>query len=895
MSFGGTTITTAATTRGRGGPLDEEEKYPSLDKLRDSTAIESTNSLDLNNGKSDVNDDDETTKRRKKKSILEECADVVLNSTRRDGDGNNNNDEKEVSELQIAYHVKRLAELAASPFLSSSGKKDVVFVVAGKGGDENNGHHHNHHHREENGAKKDDIISNKEKEEEEQNFRGIQTNEEADIVMAVFETIAERESALLRETCAESLGLLSRAFLAVDSIYEEKLLEIAFVLLEDDDPDVVSKTEKQFSVICENITRDSIDRMLIPHVINVMFKENDEQLRISSLNVMKNILIGSGHGISFVENCYHETNISSDKDLKTMDEMIGCLSSASKDESYRVRESFIHNAVEIATGLREIIPTIDEASKLSAIKAHLKALVDGFILLCEDENWAVRFNCVKSLHAMAKLSSDAAGEKSAGTDISTDTVLDLFEKLSNDVSKKVQLLTSCELGNIIASLLPGDVNEAKLSGMIQRYCETVREMSTNRSGTNAKDADVEQVRISCASYFGAMCEKLAPIGKWDDIVEAFRLLSSPPPPPPPSAIDEHANHSDPNWLLNSNAHKARLEIAKSLKTIVNSLPGSIVVRDICHVVETTFLNDSNDEVKMVTISQLHHLLQKKRESTSDESKCASSPPPPSPPPSSSLVGRSSSSIVNLLSSLAEDSSAYVSLSPLKSRKPAAADSVGSWRVRLELASALGNISNNMPPLQPQPSSLLSISLKLLKDPVNDVRKAASSMDSFYYVFNNSLPLLFSEPPTRSSSSRAEYKDASNAIESIIKMASSKVWTERRTFAECSGRALLALGEQEERIQKQDKKLLQMQSTLLTKLCFLVASDAVSSVRLAALEALIELISRDNSLASDPIILSSLKSDGNEDGVGLNAIVAEARARLSNVINEVSFSKITVSS
>ena len=894
MSFGGTTITTAATTRGRGGPLYEEEKYPSLDKLRDSTAIESTNSLDLNNGKSDVNDDDETTKRRKKKSILEECADVVLNSTRRDGDGNNNNDEKEVPELQIAYHVKRLAELAASPFLSSSsGKKDVVFVVAGKGGDENNGHHHHNHHHEENGAKKDDNISNKEEKEAEQNFRGIQTNEEADIVMAVFETIAERESALLRETCAESLGLLSRAFLAVDSIYEEKLLEIAFVLLEDDDPDVVSKTEKQFSVICENITKDCIDRMLIPHVIKVMFEENDEQLRISSLNVMKNILIGSGNGISFVENCYHETNISSDKDLKTMDEMIGCLSSASKDESYRVRESFVQNAVEIATGLREIIPTIDEASKLSAIKAHLKALVDGFILLCEDENWAVRFNCVKSLHAMAKLSSDAAGEKSAGTDISTDTVLDLFEKLSNDVSKKVQLLTSCELGNIIASLLPGDVNEAKLSGMIQQYCETVREMSTNRSGTNAKDADVEQVRISCASYFGAMCEKLAPMGKWDDIVEAFRLLSS--PPPTSSVMDEHTNNSEStNWLLNSNAHKARLEIAKSLQTIVNSLPGSIVVRDICHVVETTFLNDSNDEVKMVTISQLHHLLQKKRESTSDESKCASSPPPPSPPPSSSLVGRFSS-IVSLLSSLAEDSSAYVSLSPLKSRKPAAADSVGSWRVRLELASALGNISNNMPPLQPQPSSLLSISLKLLKDPVNDVRKAASSMDSFYYVFKNSLPLLFSEPPTRSSSSRAEYKDASNAIESIIKMASSKVWTERRTFAECSGRALLALGEQEERIQKQDKKLLQMQSTLLTKLCFLVASDAVSSVRLAALEALIELISRDNSLASDPIILSSLKSDGNEDGVGLNAIVTEARARLSNVINEVSFSKITVSS
>ena len=181
-----------------------------------------------------------------------------------------------------------------------------------------------------------------------------------------------------------------------------------------------------------------------------------------------------------------------------------------------------------------------------------------------------------------------------------------------------------------------------------------------------------------------MCEKLAPIGKWDDIVEAFRLLSSPPPPPPPSAIDEHANHSDPNWLLNSNAHKARLEIAKSLETIVNSLPGDIVVRDICPIVEATFLNDSNDEVKIVTISQLHHLLQKKcsammkNEGTSDENKNASSPPPPS-------SGRSAP-IVNLLSSLAEDSSAYVSLSPLKSRKPAAAAAV---RGKLESSTRIG--------------------------------------------------------------------------------------------------------------------------------------------------------------------------------------------------------------
>jgi len=869
--------------RGSPSSLHEEvvEKYPSFDTLRDSTAIESTNSLDLNKVLNTPNErgngGGEKKKGRKKQSILEECAEVVLNEGRRTRKNGTNEDRvdgsggyEEVPEPQIVYLVKKLAALAAAR--TRENDDDIRQTI--------NGHHQN-------GAS-NCIATQKQKrdfEDDDDEFNGIETDEEADIVMMVFETIAERESALLRETCAESLGLLSKAFLAVDSMYEEKLLETAFVLLEDDDPDVVKKTEEQFAVICENITKYSIDQVLIPHVINVMIKENDEQLRISSLNVLKNILVGTGNGISFVETCYcgggvnsSDENHSGDKDLKTMDEMIECFSNASQDENYRVRETFIQNAVEVAIRLKKIIPTVDEPKLSATIETHMKVLIDGIVLLCEDENWAVRFNCVKSLHALAKLSLYDT-EKSAITDINTDKVLDLFEKLSNDVSKKVKLMTSCELGNIIASLLPGNVNDAKLSGMIQRYCETVREMSMNRSSANAKDVDIEQIRISCASYFGAMCKKLAPMGKWDDIVEAFRLLSSRPLPSSP--IDEGTNNSDPNWLFNSNAHKARLEIAKSLETIANSLSGDDVVRDILPVVEATFLNDSNDEVKIVTISQLHHLLQKKcsvtmkNESTANESK--------------------NTSIRNLLSSLAEDSSSYVPLSPSRSRKPGAVatDSVGSWRVRLELASSLGNISNNMP-FQPQPSSLLSISLKLLKDPVNDVRKAASSMDSFYFVFKNSLPLLFSEPPTWSSSSRTEYKDASNAIESIIKMASSKVWTERRTFAECSGRALLALGKQEEKIQNQDKKLLQMQNTLLTKLCFLMTSDAVSSVRLAALEALAELISRDNSLADDSIVLSALKNDGNKDSVGSNAIVVEARTRLSNVINDVSFSKISVS-
>ena len=154
-----------------------------------------------------------------------------------------------------------------------------------------------------------------------------------------------------------------------------------------------------------------------------MIKENDEQLRISSLNVLKNILVGTGNGISFVETCYcgggvNSSDNSGDKDLKTMDEMIECFSNASQDENYRVRETFIQNAVEVAIRLKKIIPTVDEPKLSATIETHLKALIDGIVLLCEDENWAVRFNCVKSLHALAKLSLYDT-EKSAITDINT--------------------------------------------------------------------------------------------------------------------------------------------------------------------------------------------------------------------------------------------------------------------------------------------------------------------------------------------------------------------------------------------------------------------------------------------------------------------------------------------
>ena len=90
----------------------EEEKYPTLDELRDSTAIESTNSLDLVGLKQLKQQREEEEEKslplRKKRTILEECAESILNEARNHSDGQETNEE--VPEPQIVYHVKRLAE-----------------------------------------------------------------------------------------------------------------------------------------------------------------------------------------------------------------------------------------------------------------------------------------------------------------------------------------------------------------------------------------------------------------------------------------------------------------------------------------------------------------------------------------------------------------------------------------------------------------------------------------------------------------------------------------------------------------------------------------------------------------------------------------------------------------
>ena len=95
----------------------EEEKYPTLDELRDSTAIESTNSLDLVGLKQlmkqekEEEEEEKSLPLRKKRTILEECAESILNEARNHSDGQETNEE--VPEPQIVYHVKRLAELAS--------------------------------------------------------------------------------------------------------------------------------------------------------------------------------------------------------------------------------------------------------------------------------------------------------------------------------------------------------------------------------------------------------------------------------------------------------------------------------------------------------------------------------------------------------------------------------------------------------------------------------------------------------------------------------------------------------------------------------------------------------------------------------------------------------------
>ena len=120
----------------------EEEKYPTLDELRDSTAIESTNSLDLVGLKQLKQQREEEEEKslplRKKRTILEECAESILNEARNHNDGQETNEE--VPEPQIVYHVKRLAELASRSARSDDGEDDLRDGDGGVRNQENKSH-----------------------------------------------------------------------------------------------------------------------------------------------------------------------------------------------------------------------------------------------------------------------------------------------------------------------------------------------------------------------------------------------------------------------------------------------------------------------------------------------------------------------------------------------------------------------------------------------------------------------------------------------------------------------------------------------------------------------------------------------------------------------------------
>ena len=71
-----------------------------------------------------------------------------------------------------------------------------------------------------------------------------------------------------------------------------------------------------------------------------------------------------------------------------MDEMIECFRTLRRMKLSR-RETFMQCSGSSHT-TKKITPTVDEPKLSATIETHLKALIDGIVLLCEDENWAVR-------------------------------------------------------------------------------------------------------------------------------------------------------------------------------------------------------------------------------------------------------------------------------------------------------------------------------------------------------------------------------------------------------------------------------------------------------------------------------------------------------------------------
>lgn len=287
----------------------------------------------------------------------------------------------------------------------------------------------------------------------------------------LLEDLAQDDDSEVRQSVAEQLGVLTDAIKISRRKQEDDLalglLNVAFLLVEDDSDGVVAAAEDATATVATLCTTGEERAFLISRVEELCRCE-EEEIRIS----------GSKIAGELAEVLGAETTAST---------LAPLLTELSKDDALQVREATVRATVRAGETMRGTDAVIQ--------------LFDIFSSLANDPVWSVRKACADSLVGLSK---------SVGQDAFAAFAQELFETLANDVSLQVRTGMLENLGPLIAEL----GRERTSESLVDHFVSMAESTGGSASG----------LQLSCAFAMPGVALTLGR-ERWAEIRGAYDMLA----------------------------------------------------------------------------------------------------------------------------------------------------------------------------------------------------------------------------------------------------------------------------------------------------------------------------------------------------------------------------------
>lgn len=287
----------------------------------------------------------------------------------------------------------------------------------------------------------------------------------------LLEDLAQDDDSEVRQSVAEQLGVLTDAIKISRRKQEDDLalglLNVAFLLVEDDSDGVVAAAEDATATVATLCTTGEERAFLISRVEQLCRCE-EEEIRISGSKIAGELAKVLGA----------ETTAST---------LAPLLTELSKDDALQVREATVRATVRAGETMRGTDAVIQ--------------LFDIFSSLANDPVWSVRKACADSLVGLSK---------SVGQDAFAAFAQELFETLANDVSLQVRTGMLENLGPLIAEL----GRERTSESLVDHFVSMAESTGGSASG----------LQLSCAFAMPGVALTLGR-ERWAEIRGAYDMLA----------------------------------------------------------------------------------------------------------------------------------------------------------------------------------------------------------------------------------------------------------------------------------------------------------------------------------------------------------------------------------